>query len=57
MIKTNKVKKLSCFDCKNSFMSDCYLECYKHNRINNSSICKDFVKKEDKKWQKQIKKL
>ena len=37
----NKQKK-TCFDCKNHFMSDCYLECYKHERINNDSICDDF---------------
>lgn len=35
-------KKPTCFDCKNHFMSDCYLECQIHNRINQSDICKDF---------------
>ena len=34
--------KNTCFDCKYHFMSDCYLECVKHNRINNNQICKDF---------------
>ena len=37
-----KNQKKTCFDCKNHFMSDCYLECYKHERINNDSICDDF---------------
>ena len=37
-----KEQKKTCFDCKNHFMSDCYLECYKHERINNDSICDDF---------------
>ena len=37
-----KKQKKTCFDCKNHFMSDCYLECYKHERINNDSICDDF---------------
>ena len=37
---------LSCFDCKHHFMSDCYLECYKHNRINDSKICDDFEKEQ-----------
>lgn len=32
----------TCFDCKHHFMSDCYLECNKHNRINNNQICEDF---------------
>ena len=34
----------TCFDCKYHIMSDCYLKCVKHNRINNNQICKDFVK-------------
>ena len=37
--------KKTCFDCKHHFMSDCYLECNIHNRINNDSICDDFVDK------------
>lgn len=37
-----KEQKQTCFDCKNHFMSDCYLECHKHERINNNSICDDF---------------
>lgn len=46
-----KDKKLSCFDCKNHFMSDCYLECSIHNRINNDAICEDFIN-EDKRAKK-----
>ena len=42
--------KNTCFDCKYHFMSDCYLECVKHNRINNNQICKDFeqIKEQEK---------
>lgn len=32
----------TCNDCKNHFYSDCYLECSKHERINNDKICFDF---------------
>lgn len=32
----------TCNECKYHFYSDCYLECYKHERINNDNICKDF---------------
>lgn len=42
-------QKKTCFDCKNHFMSDCYLECYKHERINNNSICDDFKQLEEQK--------
>ena len=42
MAEKLKKQKKTCFDCKNHFMSDCYLECYKHERINNDSICDDF---------------
>ena len=42
MAEKLKGQKKTCFDCKNHFMSDCYLECYKHERINNDSICDDF---------------
>lgn len=35
-------KNLTCFDCEHHFMSDCYLECNKHNRINDNKICDDF---------------
>ena len=42
MAEQLKKQKKTCFDCKNHFMSDCYLECYKHERINNDSICDDF---------------
>lgn len=35
-------KKSTCFDCKNHFMSDCYLECHVKDRINNDNICDNF---------------
>lgn len=44
MEQVKEQNNLSCFDCKHHFMSDCYLECYKHDRINDSQICDDFEK-------------
>ncbi|MDO4802761.1 MAG: hypothetical protein Q4A15_11405 [Prevotellaceae bacterium] len=41
-------KKITCFHCKHHIMSDCYLECNKHNRINNKNICDDFEQLKEK---------
>lgn len=48
-IGKEKDKEITCFDCKYHLMSDCYLECYKHNRLNNKNICNDFEQIKEKK--------